>query len=62
MKKTVKAFILPILALIFCVLLASCGADKDADAEIHSLSVGYLTESAYNNGNYSENRSRLREG
>ena len=32
----------------------SAGTNQNADAEITALSIGYLTESAYNGGNYSE--------
>ena len=78
MKNTFKILILAVIALTFCVLLASCGTSGSvgtddtadtggsgntvitettndaAEAEITKLSVGYLTEEAYNNGNFSE--------
>ena len=44
-----------ICSLLFCVLSVSCSGFKTKDnVEITGLSFGYLTESTYNNGNYSE--------
>ena len=56
MKKTLQILTLLLLAPIFCALLSSCGAsgEDNPDAQITALSVGYLTENAYNNGNYYE--------
>ena len=53
MKLTFKIILLTLLALVCCALLASCGASDDA--EITALSFGYLTESDYNDGSFSEN-------
>jgi len=58
MKHIFNKTVTLVFALILCVLLASCGTadtgNGSADAEITALSIGYLTENAYNNGNYSE--------
>ena len=57
MKNIFKIFTISALVFILCAVLTSCGnnsVSSDAIAEICDFKVGYLTQSDYNDGDYSD--------